>query len=162
MTGLTTPQPCLSALLLFQCSNVFSRLKSTKSYAVIGSVTADLTRRSMRTGVVGVCDLFVFERSQEFYNFRMVLNSSLSTPDRTVDDLCRNPNVNDAALHFFLFHQESSFNDRQAERLRLKIREMTETHRRNIAGTEKMCLLKKQDLLRCEWSATRGGISSRS
>lgn len=46
--------------------------------------------------------------------------------------------------------QEGQFNEKQAEKLRMSIMDLKETHRRNIAATEKMCLLKKQDLQRCK------------
>jgi len=42
------------------------------------------------------------------------------------------------------------FHERQEEHMRTNVRELTEQQRRDITATEKMCLLKKQDLQRCK------------
>ncbi|XP_018667616.2 serine/threonine-protein kinase 10 isoform X7 [Ciona intestinalis] len=45
-------------------------------------------------------------------------------------------------------NEEKLFFEGQTEKLRMGVRQMTETHKRDIAATEKVCLLKKQDLQR--------------
>nr|CAB3266367.1 STE20-like serine/threonine-protein kinase [Phallusia mammillata] len=61
--------------------------------------------------------------------------------------------------------EEVQFNEKQAEKLRMSIMDLKETHRRNIAATEKMCLLKKQDLQRsreCEiWTLEERHLQER-
>uniref|UniRef100_F6WV80 Protein kinase domain-containing protein n=1 Tax=Ciona intestinalis TaxID=7719 RepID=F6WV80_CIOIN len=45
-------------------------------------------------------------------------------------------------------NEEKLFFEGQTEKLRMGVRQMTETHKRDIAATERVCLLKKQDLQR--------------
>ncbi|XP_076814978.1 serine/threonine-protein kinase 10-like isoform X1 [Clavelina lepadiformis] len=51
-------------------------------------------------------------------------------------------------LHQKQVNAEKEFNEKQAENMRVSLKELTENQRREIAATEKMCLLKKQDLHR--------------
>uniref|UniRef100_H2Y588 Protein kinase domain-containing protein n=1 Tax=Ciona savignyi TaxID=51511 RepID=H2Y588_CIOSA len=61
--------------------------------------------------------------------------------------------------------QEKAFFERQSEKLRMNVREMTDNHKRDIAATEKHCLLQKQDLLRsreCDiWKIEEGHLHER-
>uniref|UniRef100_H2Y585 Protein kinase domain-containing protein n=1 Tax=Ciona savignyi TaxID=51511 RepID=H2Y585_CIOSA len=62
-------------------------------------------------------------------------------------------------------NQEKAFFERQSEKLRMNVREMTDNHKRDIAATEKHCLLQKQDLLRsreCDiWKIEEGHLHER-